>query len=130
MSLLPAQTTPFREADMHGPNVGSVRRFNHYHAQMRVELKNAFGRLKGRWHVLKMISTHPDRAAAIQELRVALHNFLEARDGAYVREDVTAEQTAPEHGETYDMDEAAQETGRARRVEILKALGLPWVVGQ
>ena len=115
---------------MHGPNVESMRRFNHYHAKMRVVVENAFGRLKGRWRVLKMISTHPDLAAAIQELCVALHNFLEARDGAYVGEEVTAEQAAPEHGETYDMDETAQETGRARRVEILKSLGLPWVDGQ
>jgi len=31
MFLLPAQITPFREADMHGPNVESMRRFNYYH---------------------------------------------------------------------------------------------------
>jgi len=28
------------------------------------------------------------------------------------------------------MDETAQQTGRACLVEILKALGLPWVDGQ
>ena len=75
MSLFPAQITPFREADMYGPNVESMRRFNHYHAKMRVVVENAFGRLKGRWRVLKMISTHPDLAAAIQELCVALHKI-------------------------------------------------------
>ena len=63
-------------------------------------VENGFGRLKGRWRVLKMISTHPDLAAAIQELCVELHNFSEARDGAYVGEEVTAEQAAPEPDET------------------------------
>ena len=97
---------------------------------MRLVMENAFGRHKGRWRVLKMISTHPDLAAAIQELCVALHNFLEARDGAYVGEEVTAEQAAPEHGDTYVMDETAQETGRVRCGDILTALGLQWVDGQ
>ena len=69
-----SQIAPFREVDMTGPNVASMRRFNHLHAKMRVVAESAFGRLKGRWHVLCMIYAHPELAASVQEVCVALQN--------------------------------------------------------
>lgn len=119
--------TPFREADMYGPNAVSMRRFNHLHAKMRVVVENAFGRLKGRWNVLRMICAHPGLASSIQEAAIALHNFLEARDGAYdgtVEEEADREEVALE---TPEGDECPLSLGAQRRVGILKALGLPWV---
>lgn len=87
--------TPFREADMHGPNVASMRRFNHQHAKMRVVVENAFGRLKGRWHVLRMTYAHPQLAASVQEVCVLLHNFLEERNGASDGEALEADEEDP-----------------------------------
>lgn len=54
-AMWPIQITSFREADMRGPNVDSMRRFNHQHAKMREVVENLFGRLKGRWRVLWMM---------------------------------------------------------------------------
>jgi len=71
-----AQITPFREVDISGPNAVSMRRFNHLHAKMRVVIENCFGRLKGRWSVLRFIAAHPVLAAAVQEVSVALHIFF------------------------------------------------------
>lgn len=62
---------------MHGPNVASMRRFNHQHANMRVVVETPFRRLKALWHVLRMTNTHPPLAASVQELCVVLHNILE-----------------------------------------------------
>lgn len=112
---------------MYGPNAVSMRRFNHLHAKMRVVVENAFGRLKGRWNVLRMICAHPGLASSIQEAAIALHNFLEARDGAYdetVEEEADREEVALE---TPEGDECPLSLGAQRRVGILKALGLPWV---
>lgn len=112
---------------MHGPNVASMRRFNHQHAKMRVVVENAFGRLKGRWHVLRMIYAHPTLAASVQELCVTLHNFLEERHGAYDEEagaDTEEEDTAYP---APDCDDSVTSEGAQRRIELVKALGLPWV---
>jgi len=119
--------TPFREVDMHGPNVATMRRFNHQHAKMRVVVENAFGRLKGRWHVLRMIYAHPSLAVAVQEACVALHNFLEARGGGY-DEDLDVDMEQPESTPMVGGgNDSMIFEGQARRVEIVKALGLPWV---
>lgn len=63
----------------------------------------------------------------MQEACVALHNFLEARDGAY---DADLEVPDEQPGSS-PMASAGSDTllsaGQARRVEIVKALGLPWV---
>lgn len=112
---------------MHGPNVSSMRRFNNQHAKMRVVVENAFGGLKGRWNVLRMICAHPALASSIQEVAAALHNFLEARDGAY-DESVEEEADRPEGmGNAVEGGESALSLGSQRRIAILKALGLPWV---
>jgi len=116
---------------MRGPNVDSMRRFNHLHAKMRVVVENCFGRLKGRWRVLRMLCAHPDLAACVQEVCVALHNFVEARDVAYEGED----EEGSSDGSVVDVewtasDQTAYAAGCARRVEIVKALSLPWVDGQ
>jgi len=60
-----------------------MRRFNHQHAEVWFVVQNAFGRLKGPWHVLRMISAHPSLEVRMQEACAALHNFLEARGGGY-----------------------------------------------
>jgi len=119
--------TPFGEVDMHGPNVAIMRRFNHQHAEVWFVVQNAFGRLKGPWHVLRMISAHPSLEVRMQEACAALHNFLEARGGGYDENlDVAMEQlnsTPMVAGGNDSMFFA----GQARRVEIVKALGLPLV---
>ena len=116
---------------MRGPNVDSMRRFNDLHVKMRVVIEDCFGRLTGRWRVLRMICAHPDLAACVQDVCVALHNFGEARDVAYEGED--------EEGSSDDSvvdvewtasDQAAYAVGCARRVEIVRALCLPWVDGE
>jgi len=112
---------------MHGPNVAAMRRFNHYHAKMRVVVENVFGRLKGRWHVLRMIHANPCLSASVQEACTALHNFLEERGGEYDADlEVTDEQ--PESSAMAAVGDASLlSAGQAWRLEIVKALGLPWV---
>lgn len=112
---------------MHGPNVVSMRWFNHLHAKMRVVVENAFGRLKGRWHVLRMTNAHPALAARVQELCVLLHNFLEERNGAYDEEaGADSEEEEPAYAAP-DCGDAVSSAGTQRRIELVKALGLPWV---
>ena len=103
----------------------------HPRAKMRVVVEICSGRLKGRWRVLRMLCAHPDLAACVQEVCVALHKFVAERDVACEGED---EQDSSD-GSVVDVgwtasDQMAYATGCARRVEIVKALGLPWVDGQ
>lgn len=126
-ALAPFLITPFRGADMHGPNVASMRWFNHLHAKMRVVVESAFGRLKGRWHVLRITNAHPTLAASVQELCVLLHNFLEERNGAYDEEAwADSEEEEPAYAEP-DCGDAVSSAGTQRRTELFKALRLPWV---
>jgi len=53
---------------------------------MRDVVENAFGRLKGRWNVLRFIAAHPVPAAVVHKVTVALHYLLEARDSEYETE--------------------------------------------
>lgn len=112
---------------MQGPNVATMRRFNHQHAKIRAVVENAVGRLKGRWHALRMIYAHPRLAASVQEACVGLHNSLEVREREYDA-DLEEPDQQPESspvalaGSSYLLS-----AGQARRVEIVRALGLPWV---
>jgi len=112
---------------MHGPNITSMRRFNHMHAKMRVVVENAFGRLKGRWNVLRMIFSHPSLAASLQEVTVALHNFLEERRGRYDESVETEEDHVPGPPEPVESYESPLSLGARRRVGLVNALGLTWV---
>lgn len=111
---------------MHGPNVASMR-FNHQHAKMRVVVENAFGRLKGRWHVLRMTNAHPPLAARVQELCVVLHNFLEELRAAYDEEEGEATEEVELPNSARDRDDSVTLAGAQRRIELVKPLGLPWV---
>jgi len=99
---------------------------------MRVFVENVFGRLKGRWNVVRYIAAHPVLAAAVQEVTVALHNFLEARDSEYEAEyeEEECSADAPVTEEGVETDDARRKAGAARRVQLVKARGLPWVDGE
>lgn len=112
---------------MRGPNLASMRRFNHLHAKMRVVVENAFGRLKGRWHVLRMINAHPELAASVQHACILLHNFLEDRNGAYEADPSALEEDSSNSVVAAESDETPSSAGARRRIELVKALGLPWV---
>lgn len=83
-----------------------LRRCYHLHAKVRVEVEFAFGRLMGRWNVIRKICAHPGLASAIQEAAVALHNFLEAREGEY-EEAVRRRRTARRSRRTRPMATSA-----------------------
>jgi len=116
---------------MHGQHVYSMRRFNHLHAKMRVVVENCFGRFKGRSSVLRMIYEHPDLEPRVQEVCVTLqNNFVEARDVAYEGEDEDVSRDASVGDVDWTAsDQTAYVAGCVRRIEIMKALGLPWVEG-
>lgn len=42
-----------------------MQRLDHVHANMRVVVENTFGRVKGKWSVLRIIRAHPQLASAI-----------------------------------------------------------------
>jgi len=109
----------------------SMRRFNHLHAKMRVVIENFFGRLKGRWSVLRFIATHLVLAAAVQEVSVALHHFWEARNGAYEEawDEEEASHDPPGAEVGVQTDVALRTAGVARRLRLVKALGLAWMDG-
>lgn len=92
-----------------------------------VVVQNAFGRLKGRWHTLRMIYAHANLSASVQKACVSLHNLLEAWDAVY---DADLEFSDDQPGSN-PIAGAGRDillfAGQARRVEIIKALGLPWV---
>ena len=122
-----SQITPFREVDMTVRNVASMRRFNHLYAKMRVVVENAFRRLKGRWHALRMIYAHPELAASVQEVCVALHNFLEERRGEYNASMEEEGDVGTDTSVAIEGDSSARASGVLKRIAIAKARGLPWV---
>jgi len=122
-----SQITPFREVDKTGPNVASMRRFNHLHAKLRFVVGNAFGRLKRRWHVLRMISAHPELAASVRKVCVALHNVLEERRGEYNASLEEEGDVGTGTSVAIEADLSASAPGVLKRIAIVKALGLPWV---
>jgi len=124
-----AKNTPLREIAISGPNVASMRRLNHLHAKMRVVIENAFGSLKGRWNVLRFLSAHPMLAAAVSEANVALHNVLESRDAAYDNEWEEAGEKDTDGVVRIQSDDALHTVGVARRVGLVKALGMVWIDG-
>jgi len=108
-------------------NVASMRRFNHLYAKMRVVVENAFRRLKGRWHALRMIYAHPELAASVQEVCVALHNFLEERRGEYNASMEEEGDVGTDTSVAIEGDSSARASGVLKRIAIAKARGLPWV---
>jgi len=99
---------------------------------MRVAVESAFGRLKGMWNILRFISAHQVLAVAVQEVKVALHDVSEARESdleaEWEEEQSVADTTATEEG--VETGDARHTAGAARRVQLVKALGLPWVDGE
>lgn len=73
-----------------------MRLFNFRLTQLRVEVERAFGRLKGRWHILKSIPLPSEQAAEVVAACKALHNFLQIHNGNDCLEEWTAEIYAEE----------------------------------
>jgi len=74
-----------------------------------------------------MICSHPSLAASVQEVTVALHNFLEEWRGRYVESVETEEEHVPEAPEPVESYESPLSQEARRRVGLVKALGLTWV---
>jgi len=92
---------------------------------MRVVVENVFGRLKGRWHVMRMTHAHPCLSASVQEACTALHNVFEKRGGEY---DADLEETdkQPESSAMAVVRDASLLSAKqVRRLKIIKALRLP-----
>jgi hypothetical protein len=51
--------------------------------QLRVVSENAFGRLKGRFHILREIPFNPSEAGDVVLAACSLHNYLEEKSEAY-----------------------------------------------
>lgn len=64
-----------------GDERNAMKLFNYKLSQLRAVVEQSFGRLKGRWRILKRIPTSPDVAGDIIEACCCLHNFLEKRGG-------------------------------------------------
>jgi len=111
---------------MDDPNAASMRRFNHYHAKKRVGVENVFGRLKALWHVFRMIHAHPCLSASVQEACTALHNFFGRARRLLRRQPGGDGRAAREQRDGCCGRRLLLSAGQARRLEIVKALGLPW----
>lgn len=57
----------------------AMRAWNYKLFLLCVVVENSFGRLKGRWRILKFPPFFPDVSADVSEAAMALHNFLEQR---------------------------------------------------
>lgn len=80
--------------------------------------------------MLRYIATHLVLAADVQEVTVAFHNFLEARDAAYEEEwQGESDDVTPDGQVGVQSDDARRAAGAARRVRLVKAFGLAWVDG-
>jgi len=112
---------------MHGPNVATIRRFNHHHAKMRVVVENVFGGLKGRWHALTKIHAHPCLSASVKKTCIALSDVLEALDGENDANQEEVEEQPESDAMAAGGDTSLLSAGQAARLVIVKALGLPWV---
>lgn len=74
-----------------------------------------------------MICAHAGASAYAQEACFALHNSMGPRDGSY---DSNVEVPDEQPGSSAMAGESSDKLlsgGQQRRVEIMKALGLPWV---
>lgn len=78
--------TPFSELEMRKHPAGSCMRFfmrlwNFRLTQLRAIVEQCFGRLKGRWRVLKCLPLRPPDSVKLTMACVSLHNWLE-KDGS------------------------------------------------
>jgi hypothetical protein len=90
------------------------RSFNIAHAKARVEVENAFGRLKARWRRMKCLDTS-DVATGTEWIHacVVLHNFCEVRDDLLSLEEVmeVEERVQAEH----ELEQEWRDGQRAER---------------
>ena len=74
--------TPFSDREMRRFPHGSAMRFfmrlwNFGLTQLRAVVEQCFGRLKGRWRILKCLPLRPPDSVKIIRAAVSLHNWLE-----------------------------------------------------
>jgi len=74
-----------------------------------------------------MISAHPELAASVRKVCVALHNVLEERRGEYNASLEEEGDVGTGTSVAIEADLSASAPGVLKRIAIVKALGLPWV---
>lgn len=110
------------------------RIFNFRLGQVRVIVENTFGRLKGRWNILRRLPFAPALSARVVEACLLLHNFVEDRQQdvpqAWLRV-LTLQEVAG--ATSYEAETpaslAACDHGHAVRIDIVRRMhpSRPWI---
>lgn len=117
-----------------GPNMASCRVYNFKLGQLRVVSENSYGRLKGRWTILRSLPFHPKMAAKVVLACCCLHNFAEAMGETVLKkwltrlpDDDIGRVTMARLSVVTPASLNSTEAGKVARIEVLRKMGLVWV---